>query len=153
MAQVNFNIDDLKGFMGHIINNNRFLQKEGKLPVSIEVLGESGIGKTSTVKEIAEEHNLDFVKLNLAQIEELGDLVGFPTRQFQMYKEQIVKVGKSNDIQYSSQAAASEDCFLEFVSRGTLSEAVCACLSLANGSYVSVVSQREGGCAGRGSCA
>ena len=109
MAQVNLNIDDLKGFMGHIINNNRFLQKEGKLPVSIEVLGESGIGKTSTVKEIAEEHNLDFVKLNLAQIEELGDLVGFPTRQFQMYKEQIVKVGKSNDIQYSSQAAASED--------------------------------------------
>ena len=109
MAQVNLNIDDLKGFMGHIINNNRFLQKEGKLPVSIEVLGESGIGKTSTVKEIAEEHDLDFVKLNLAQIEELGDLVGFPTRQFQMYKEQIVKVGKSNDIQYSSQAAASED--------------------------------------------
>ena len=109
MAQVNLNNDDLKGFMGYIINNNRFLQKEGKLPVSIEVLGESGIGKTSTVKEIAEEHNLDFVKLNLAQIEELGDLVGFPTRQFQMYKEQIVKVGKSNDIQYSSQAAASED--------------------------------------------
>ena len=30
---------------------------------------------------------LDFVKLNLAQIEELGDLVGFPVRQFQMYKE------------------------------------------------------------------
>ena len=109
MAQVNLNIDDLKGFMGHIINNNRFLQKEGKLPVSIEVLGESGIGKTSTVKEIAEEHNLDFVKLNLAQIEELGDLVGFPTRQFQMYKEQIVKVGKSDNVQYSSQTAASED--------------------------------------------
>ena len=85
MAQVNLNIDDLRGFMGHIINNNRFLQGQGKLPVAIEVLGESGIGKTSTVKQIAEEHDLDFVKLNLAQIEELGDLVGFPVREFQMY--------------------------------------------------------------------
>jgi hypothetical protein len=122
MAQVNLNIDDLKGFMGHIINNNRFLQKEGKLPVSIEVLGESGIGKTSTVKEIAEEHDLDFVKLNLAQIEELGDLVGFPTRQFQMYKEQVVKVGKSDDIQYSSQAAASED--LTKMSQNTVTKKV-----------------------------
>jgi ATP-dependent Zn protease len=73
MAQVNLNIDDLTGFMGHIIKNNRFLQAQGKLPVAVEVLGESGIGKTSTVKQIAEEHNLDFVKLNLAQIEELGD--------------------------------------------------------------------------------
>tara|TARA_R110000851_G_scaffold100671_1_gene216341 strand:+ start:6367 stop:7635 length:1269 start_codon:yes stop_codon:yes gene_type:complete len=122
MAQVNLNIDDLKGFMGHIINNNRFLQKEGKLPVSIEVLGESGIGKTSTVKEIAEEHNLDFVKLNLAQIEELGDLVGFPTRQFQMYKEQVVKVGKSQDLQYSPQTAASED--LTKISQNTVTKKV-----------------------------
>ena len=32
-------------------------------------------------------HGLDFVKLNLAQIEELGDLVGFPIKQFQMWKE------------------------------------------------------------------
>ena len=32
-------------------------------------------------KEIGINH---FVKLNLAQIEELGDLVGFPIRQFEM---------------------------------------------------------------------
>jgi len=112
MAQVNLNIDDLKGFMNHIINNNRFLQKKGKLPVAIEVLGESGIGKTSAVMDIAKEHSLDFVKLNLAQIEELGDLVGFPTRQFQMYKEKVVNVGKSNDLQLSissAQRSASAD--------------------------------------------
>jgi len=66
MAQVNLNIDDLKGFVNHIINNNRFLQAQGKPPVAIEVMGESGIGKTSTVVELAQEHNLNFVKLNLA---------------------------------------------------------------------------------------
>lgn len=110
MAQVNLNIDDLRGFMGHIINNNRFLQGQGKLPVAIEVLGESGIGKTSTVKQIAEEHDLDFVKLNLAQIEELGDLVGFPVREFQMYKEKVVSINNNKDsVAYGAKTAASKD--------------------------------------------
>ena len=90
MAQVELNIDELKGFVNHIISNNRFLQEQGKLPVATEVVGESGIGKTSTIVEMAKEKNLSFVKLNLAQIEELGDLVGFPIRQFQMYKEKDV---------------------------------------------------------------
>ena len=110
MAQVNLNIDELKGFVNHIIENNRFLQKESKPPVAIEVVGESGIGKTSTIVELAKENNLDFVKLNLAQIEELGDLVGFPVRQFQMYRE--VKVKPSNDgLNYTAaqRAAASKD--------------------------------------------
>ena len=90
MAQVNLNAKELKGFLNHIINNNRSLQEKGKLPVAVEVVGESGIGKTSNILEIANDNNLNFVKLNLAQIEELGDLVGFPVRQFQMYKEKIV---------------------------------------------------------------
>ncbi len=108
MAQVNLNIDELKGFVNHIIKNNRFLQKDGKQSVSIEVVGESGIGKTSTIVEIAQENKLNFVKLNLAQIEELGDLVGFPIRQFQMYKE-VKVVKKNNDINYSSSGAAAAD--------------------------------------------
>ena len=109
MAQVNLNIDELKGFINHIITNNRFLQEENKLPVAIEVVGESGIGKTSTVMEIAKENNLDCVKLNLAQIEELGDLVGFPVRQFQMYKEKKVPSKKIDDLNYTAaqKAAAS----------------------------------------------
>ena len=49
MAQVNLNIDELKGFVNHIVKNNRFLQEGGKNPVAVEVVGESGIGKTSTV--------------------------------------------------------------------------------------------------------
>lgn len=109
MAQVNLNIDDLKGFVNHVITNNRFLQEQGKPPVAIEVVGESGIGKTSTVVELAKENNLNFVKLNLAQIEELGDLVGFPVRQFQMYKEKTIK--KVDDLNYTTaqRTAAASD--------------------------------------------
>jgi len=108
MAQVNLNIDEVKDFTNHIIKNNRFLQENGKKPVAIEIVGESGIGKTTSVVQLAKENKLNFVKLNLAQIEELGDLVGFPVRQFQMFKEkQVAK--KMDDLNYTAaqRAAAS----------------------------------------------
>ena len=87
MNQVNLNIDELEDFITHIIANNRHLQSEGKNPVAVEVVGESGIGKTTSIMDMTARHELDFVKLNLAQIEELGDLVGFPIKQFQMWIE------------------------------------------------------------------
>ena len=95
MNEVNLNIDELQDFVGHIITNNRHLQAGGKKPVAIEVVGESGIGKTTSIMDMTSKHNLDFVKLNLAQIEELGDLVGFPIKQFQMWTEKEgKKIGK-----------------------------------------------------------
>ena len=81
---VSINPSELKEFLNHIIVNNRHLQENGKGPVSVEVIGESGIGKTSSIVQLADELGLNFVKLNLAQIEEIGDLVGFPIRQFEM---------------------------------------------------------------------
>lgn len=86
VKQVNLNIDELKGFLTHIITNNRYLQQSGKTPAAVEIQGESGIGKTSGVLQLANELDLNFVKLNLSQIEELGDLIGFPVRQFQLCK-------------------------------------------------------------------
>lgn len=108
MAQVNLNIEELEGFVDHIIGNNRKLQEVGKTPVAIEVVGESGIGKTTSIMSMAKKHGLNMVKINLAQIEELGDLVGFPTRQFQMYKEKQVKL-KAGDLNYNSSSAAVSD--------------------------------------------
>ncbi len=84
--QVNLNIEEVKDFLKHIVDNNRYLQSSGKTPAAVEIQGESGIGKTSSVLQLASELNINVVKLNLAQIEELGDLVGFPVRQFKMCK-------------------------------------------------------------------
>jgi hypothetical protein len=84
---VKVNVNELKEFLTHIINNNRHLQANNKPSVSIEVVGESGIGKTSSIIQLAKELDLNFVKLNLAQIEEIGDLVGFPIRQFELIKD------------------------------------------------------------------
>jgi hypothetical protein len=84
--QISLNVSEAKEFLTHIVTNNRYLQSNGKLPVAVEVIGDSGIGKTSTIIQLANELDLNFVKLNLAQIEELGDLVGFPIRQFEVCK-------------------------------------------------------------------
>ena len=83
-TSVSLNVNELKDFLKHIIDNNRYLQENSKPMVSTEVIGDSGIGKTSAIVQLADELGLNFVKLNLAQIEEIGDLVGFPIRQFQM---------------------------------------------------------------------
>lgn len=85
---VALNANELKQFLTHIIENNRVIQKQNKTPISVEVIGESGIGKTSTIIQLAKELELNFVKLNLSQIEEIGDLVGFPIRQFEMQRDE-----------------------------------------------------------------
>jgi hypothetical protein len=82
--RVSLNINEAKDFLRHIVNNNRYLQENHKPPVAVEIVGDSGIGKTSSIVQLKDELGFNFVKLNLAQIEELGDLVGFPIRQFEM---------------------------------------------------------------------
>jgi MoxR-like ATPase len=42
-------------------------------PVAIEIIGESGLGKTTVIMDTAKQLNLDIIKLNLSQLDELGD--------------------------------------------------------------------------------
>lgn len=87
MAQVSLNTSELKDFVKQIINNNRLIQQKGMTPVAINVEGEHGLGKTTVISQIAKEEGLDFIKLNLSQIEEVSDIVGFPVKEFQISKE------------------------------------------------------------------
>jgi hypothetical protein len=86
MAQVSLNTAELKTFVKQIMDNNRYIQNKGMTPVAINVEGDHGLGKTTVVSQIAQEEGLDFVKINLAQIEETSDIVGFPLKEFQVSK-------------------------------------------------------------------
>lgn len=86
MSKVSLDSKEIKDLFQHVIANNRSLQENGLMPVAIEVIGPAGLGKTTSIKQIAQEHNLELVKISLSQIEDLGDLVGFPLRQFEMVK-------------------------------------------------------------------
>ena len=98
-ATVSLNVHELKDFLKHIIDNNRYLQENKKPMVSTEVIGDSGIGKTSAIVQLADELGLNFVKLNLAQIEEIGDLVGFPIRQFEMKDKKLSEWVDENSVE------------------------------------------------------
>ena len=67
---VSVNVNELKEFLTHIINNNRYLQENGKPSVSIEVVGESGIGKTTShkLKKLVTWLVFQFASLNLLKI-------------------------------------------------------------------------------------
>ena len=84
MSQVQLNLDELKDFVKYMVVNNQHIQSLGKVPVAINVEGDAGLGKTSSVKQLAAELNMDIIRLNLAEFEELGDLVGFPVKEFEI---------------------------------------------------------------------
>jgi nucleoside-triphosphatase THEP1 len=82
MNTVQLNAEELKGFINHMVKNNQHIQAQGKVPVAVNIEGDAGLGKTSTILQLGKELGMDVVKLNLSQIEELGDLVGFPVKEF-----------------------------------------------------------------------
>ena len=84
MNTVQLNVEELKGFIRHMVKNNQHIQAEGKVPVAINIEGDAGLGKTSSLMQLAKEMNMAVIKLNLSQIEELGDLVGFPFKEFEV---------------------------------------------------------------------
>jgi hypothetical protein len=103
MSQVQLNVEELKGFIKHMVGNNQHIQKEGKVPVAINIEGDAGLGKTSALMQLGKEMDMEVVKLNLSQLEELGDLVGFPVKEFQIQNAE----GKSTWINESQIPAAS----------------------------------------------
>ena len=96
------NVDELKGFLKHMVTNNQYIQNEGKVPVAINIEGDAGLGKTSAIVQLGKEMEMDVVKINLSQIEELGDLVGFPVKEFKIQN----KEGKSTWIMEAQVDAA-----------------------------------------------
>jgi nucleoside-triphosphatase THEP1 len=96
------NVDELKGFLKHMVKNNQHIQNEGKIPVAVNIEGDAGLGKTSAIIQLGRELEMDVVKINLSQIEELGDLVGFPVKEFKIQN----KEGQSTWINDSQMNAA-----------------------------------------------
>jgi len=96
MNKTQMNSKELKETLTHLILNNRAIQEDGLKPVAISICGAAGLGKTSVVEQLAEELDIKHVEIiNLAQLDELGDLVGIPVKEYQMVAKQGDKpVGK-----------------------------------------------------------
>lgn len=91
MATNTVSMGEVKNLINYTIDRNLELEEEGKEPIAISIEASAGIGKTSIVRQIAEERGMTFVKLNMAQLEEAGDLIGFPQTEYECQVAQLVK--------------------------------------------------------------
>ena len=82
MAQLHeMTISEFTEVMNYLLDNNRQLEKQGLTPIAIGLEGAAGIGKTAVIEEVAKKRGMTFCKLNLSQLEEVGDLCGYPLQE------------------------------------------------------------------------
>ena len=91
MATSTVSMDQVKNLINYTIDNNFKLEEKGITPIAIGLEATAGIGKTSIIKQIAEERGMGFTKLNLAQLDEPGDLIGFPCVEYECQIGQVFK--------------------------------------------------------------
>lgn len=77
-------IEEAKKMINYLLDNNLDLVKNGQYKIAIGLEGAPGIGKTAIVKELAEERGAKFVRVELSSMEEIGDLIGIPIKEFLM---------------------------------------------------------------------
>lgn len=70
----------LVDLLAHVFDANVAAAQYGELPTPACVWGPHGIGKTALIRDLARSRGWRFVEVAPAQIEELGDLHGLPTR-------------------------------------------------------------------------
>ena len=87
-------ISQIKNIINYTIDNNEELAKNGKKRIAINIVGEKGIGKTSLLEQIAKERGMTYTKLNVSQLDEVGDLIGLPVKEFEA---QLFKPKKAED--------------------------------------------------------
>lgn len=73
---------EIQRTLEYVFNNNKQLADKNRPPVAIEIIGPAGIGKTSVIIDFCKHNDLDHPKINLAQMDELAELIGWQVREF-----------------------------------------------------------------------
>jgi len=81
------NLKEIESTINFIIDNNQYLAKKKLKTYAACLEGGHGIGKTAIIEQIAKARNMKFVKINLGSFEEVGDLTGFPIKNYEMTKD------------------------------------------------------------------
>ena len=82
MSKLNeMTIGEFTDVFNYLLDNNRQLEEKGLTPIAIGLEGEAGIGKTAVVEQVAHKRGMTYCKISLSQLEEVGDLVGFPIKE------------------------------------------------------------------------
>lgn len=79
------------GILKDIIAANDKLMEQGNVPISLSLVGTPGLGKTTICRELAKDLNRDFYKLNLAQLTEPSELIGYYSKEYEVVKNNEVR--------------------------------------------------------------
>ena len=96
MATNTVTMSQVKNLINYTIDNNLKLQKEGKMPIAVSLEASAGIGKTSILQQVAEERNMSFTKISLHEMEEAGDLLGYPIKEYECQVWKLIKDENGN---------------------------------------------------------
>lgn len=83
MSEIKLTIRTIGKRINHLIETNQKLAQKGLMPVSLNIEGPAGVGKTSVIKNLANKLNMPFVRLDLGSIT-VDDLIGMPYKQVEI---------------------------------------------------------------------
>jgi hypothetical protein len=83
-TKISLNSEELTNFLEYIYNNNKLLVDKNLPAQTVNVEGEAGGGKTSVILQFAKKHNMDLIRQNLAELEDVSDLVGYPCKEHEV---------------------------------------------------------------------
>ena len=84
MTNNEITLNEFKEVFSYLLDNNKHLEDNNLRPIAVGVEGEAGIGKTTLIEDIAKKRGMTMCKVNLAQLEEIGDLVGMPIKEYEV---------------------------------------------------------------------
>lgn len=92
-------LNEFKEVFTYLLDNNKILEDNNLSPIAIGVEGEAGIGKTTLIEDVAKSRGMTLCKVNLSQLEEIGDLIGMPLKEFEVISKTSGEVTWMNSTQ------------------------------------------------------
>lgn len=87
---------EVKKLLNYAIDNNLKLEEKGVTPIAVSLEAGAGIGKTSVVQQVAEERNMQFKKISLHELDEVGDLIGSRSRNTNVKSSSVIRTTRVN---------------------------------------------------------
>lgn len=82
-----FTLKEIKPILKYIIENNITLQENGQKPVSVNLCGPAGYGKSAIAEQIAKELDANYIFLSLSQLSDPAELCGWPVKEHYVCKD------------------------------------------------------------------
>jgi hypothetical protein len=104
MKETTYKPNETYSVLKDVIAANDIIMADGGIPIAVSLVGPPGLGKTTICRELAKDLGRGFYKLNLAQLTEPSELVGYYSKEYQVVKGEDIRWVTENLLPRSSEA-------------------------------------------------